>query len=210
MPLGYLRMREFRGVLLTLCVLLATFMGGSIVVPLLLSRRYGYDLTLITYIAAARPVGFSIGSWRTPRLRQRLGPYRTQVLATGMLTVSSTLLVVAAGHHVLPLLVAAFVLTGLAAGTAHTSVLTSVNELAAGADIGIANGVASMVGTIGGAVGVTVLSTMIGDSHAAGPFVASFVVVTSLCAVTVVTSMLSVSRGGRRVERVTAPSSPAR
>ena len=187
-PLHYLRRTDFRLALTTLWLMQATFLGGSIAIPLVLHRRYGYDLTVVAYIAAARPVGFATGSWISPGLARRFGADRVQVFAAVVMTTAGAVLVGAALHRLVPVLVLGFVMGGFGSGMGYTTVLTTINNLSERADIGVTNGIASMMGSIGGATGVTIVSAVIADSADGGPFVTGFLVLATFSAATLLTT----------------------
>jgi MFS family permease len=181
LPIGLVAQRDLGLMFASLGLLQTTFLGASIAIPLLLHRRYGFDLAVIAYLVAVRPVGFAAGSWAAAACRRRFSNLQTQQLAAVIVAVAFVGLAVCSGPRLLAVLLVCHVVGGIGSGLGFTAAMAAVNDLAPPADVGIANGIASMAGTIGGAVGVTVVSALVADADAAATFRGCFLVMAACC-----------------------------
>jgi MFS family permease len=198
-------------------------MGGFIVTPLLVERRFGYGVAATSLAMALRPLCFSVSAPVAGYVAARTGERRAALTGTVLLVASMALFVVAAAADTVGPVFAGLVLSGLAMGTSSPSLVTVVANAVDVHDLGVANAAQQMVAQIGVVAGIQVLSTVQGDSHLAGPFVAAYAVGAVAAVVAVVAAWFvrdagvrTLAVGRRRRDRSTTraaappPSPPAR
>ena len=190
-PLRYLRRRSFSASIANLTLSQSALLGTSVISPLLMQRRYGYSVSITSYIIMVRPAGYSIGAWLSGSLRRRVGAYRLLVLSCIVQAASTLCYALGAARLFLPIIVIGFIMAGLGAGVTQTTLFTSVINSVDVADAGVGNATASMAGSLGVAVGATALAAIVGDSSAARPFVVGFLCAGAIGVISVITAVAS-------------------
>lgn len=222
LPLTFFRRPSFTPSLVAQFSANFAYMGGFIVTPLLVERRFGYGVAATSLAMAFRPLCFSVSAPVAGFVAARTGERRAALTGTVLLVASMVLFVFAAAADAVGPVFAGLVLSGLAMGTSSPSLVTVVANAVDVHDLGVANAAQQMVAQIGVVAGIQVLSTVQGDSHLAGPFVAAYSVGAVAAVVAVigawfvrdagVRTVAGGRRRGRSTRRAAAPppSPPAR
>jgi EmrB/QacA subfamily drug resistance transporter len=189
LPLGFFRQRDFTASLVAQGTINFGYMGGFIITPLLMENRFGFSVAATSLAMVCRPLSNSLASPTGGYLAARIGERPTAVAGTVMVAVSMGLFALAAGAHVVALVFAGLVLSGVGLGGSAPSLITVVANTVDAEDLGVANAAQQMVAMIGAVAGIQVLSTIQGGSEAATPFTAAYLVGGAVTVVGVVASM---------------------
>jgi EmrB/QacA subfamily drug resistance transporter len=176
LPLGFFRRPGFTPSLVAQFWANFAYMGGFIVTPLLVERRFGFSVAATSLAMVCRPLSFSLSAPVAGYVAARTGERRAGLTGTILLALSMGLFVAAAATGQIALVFVALVLSGLGMGTSSPSLVTVVANAVPARDLGVANAAQQMVAQIGNVAGIQVLATVQGDSHLAGPFVAAYAV----------------------------------
>src|SRR5919204_5376259 len=206
MPMRILSIRSLTGATAARALLFAGISTSFFIGVLYLQHAHGYaafDIGL-----AFLPVTVTLGvlsAGITARLMARFGP--RNLLLAGMPTVVGALALfsIADGHTgYFPVLMAAYVLLGLGAGTSFLPLLTISMSQVPIADAGVASGFSNEVMTVGGAIGLAVISTSATSYSLGVPgFQLAFLLAAASVAVglAIVVTILRPSRAARRPHR---------
>jgi MFS family permease len=179
LKLDYFRRRNFTMPLLSAAAMQFAYMGGFVITPALLSRRYGWATGAIALLMMPRPGAFSIASLAGGWLPHRIGFRWPVVLGTIFMSASMILFAFAAptsGALGITLIVGGLVLSGVASGVSQPAIATlAVNSVDEG-DIGIANGMNQQMTFVGIVAGIQTMNVLVGDSDASGRFVSTYLV----------------------------------
>lgn len=191
LPLRYLRRRSFSASIANLTLSQSALLGTSVITPLLMQRRYGYSVSITSYLIIVRPMGYSIGAWLSGGLRRRFGAFKLLVVSCIVQAGSTACYALGSIRLFLPIILIGLITAGLGSGTTQTTLYTAVIDSVDVADAGVGNATASMAGSLGVAVGATALSAIVGDSAASGPFVVAFLLAAAVGVLSVFTALLS-------------------
>lgn len=186
-PLEFLRRRGFLIPNLVVFLTQTGYMGTLVVAPFMLERSFGIvEVSRISAVLIARPLGFSLGAWCGGLMEKRLGG--RAIMLTGAAILSSALAGTGAFAQsgwlagVILLLFA----TGVGLGAIRPAAVTGVANSVDDADLGVATGSMQMLGHIGGATGITIMITVLGPSDSPERFLGVFLLaaaITSMAAV---------------------------
>lgn len=179
LKLDYFRRRNFSLPMLSGAFVQFAYMGGFIITPALLEKRYGWQVGAIALLMIPRPAVFSLASPIGGMLPSRVG-LRAPVVGGSVLMLASMVVFAAATGFVdgtgITLIVIGLVLSGAAAGISQPSIAAlAVNEVDE-ADVGVANGMNQQVMFIGILAGIQTMNVLVGDSAEASRFAATYVV----------------------------------
>jgi EmrB/QacA subfamily drug resistance transporter len=174
LPLGFFRRPSFTPSLVAQFCANFAYMGGFIVTPLLVERRFGYTVAATSLAMVCRPLSFSLSAPVAGYVAARTGERRAAITGTVLLALSMLLFVGAVRLDAIGLVFAGLLLSGLGMGTSSPSLVTVVANAVDEHDLGVANAAQQMVAQIGTVAGIQVLATIQGDSARAGPFVAAY------------------------------------
>lgn len=174
LPLVFFRQRDFTASLVSQAATNFAYMGGFIITPLLMENRFGFSVAATSLAMVCRPLSNSIASPAGGYLAARIGERPAAVAGTFMVAVSMILFAFAASGHLLALVFAGLVLSGIGLGGSAPSLITVVANTVNPEDLGVANAAQQMVAMVGATAGIQVLSTIQGGSEAAGPFSAAY------------------------------------
>jgi EmrB/QacA subfamily drug resistance transporter len=206
MPMRILSIRSLTGATAARALLFAGISTSFFIGVLYLQHAHGY--TAFDTGLAFLPVTVTLGvlsAGITARLMARFGP--RNLLLAGMPTVVAALALfsIADGHTgYFPVLMAAYVLLGLGAGTSFLPLLTISMSQVPIADAGVASGFSNEVMTVGGAIGLAVISTS-ATSYSLGVagYQLGYLLAAASVAVglSIVVTILRPSRAARRPQR---------
>ena len=206
MPMRILSIRSLTGATAARALLFAGISTSFFIGVLYLQHAHGY--TAFDTGLAFLPVTVTLGvlsAGITARLMARFGP--RNLLLAGMPTVVGALALfsIADGHTgYFPVLMAAYVLLGLGAGTSFLPLLTISMSQVPIADAGVASGFSNEVMTVGGAIGLAVISTSATSYSLGVPgYQLAYLLAAASVAVglSIVVTILRPSRAARRPHR---------
>jgi MFS family permease len=179
LKLDYFTRRNFTLPLLSAAAVQFAYMGGFVITPALLSRRYGWSTGAIALLMMPRPGAFSVASLAGGWLPGRIG-FRWPVMF-GAISMSASMIVFAAaapftGVTGITLIVLGLVLSGVAAGVSQPSIAALVVDAVDTEDMGIANGMNQQMTFVGIVAGIQTMNVLIGDSAESGRFVSTYLV----------------------------------
>ncbi len=183
-PLDFLHRRGF--VVPNLVTFLGhmAYMGTLVVAPFMLEGAFGItEVSRISAVLIARPMGFSVGAWCAGRVESRMGG-RT-VMTTGAIIMSAALAgtgaCILAGW--LAAVIALLFVVGVGHGTVRPAAVAGVANSVDDADLGLASGSLQMIGHIGAATGITIMVTLMGSSDSPERFFAIFLLAAAIASV---------------------------
>ena len=152
--LDYFGRRNFTGPLIAQPLAQFAYMGGFLIIPLLLGDVFGLTVRDIALILVARPGAYSLASPLGGRLATAFGQ-RAMIVSGSVLMIASMLTFAgAAMAHSIVLVIVGNLLSGLAMGVASPSYSTTIAEAVEPADLGVANGMGATVMNIGMLTGI--------------------------------------------------------
>jgi len=158
-------------------------MGTLVVAPFMLERSFGIiEVSRISAVLIARPLGFSLGAWCGGLMEKRLGG--RAIMVSGSVILSAALAgtgVFAQSGWLAGVIVLLFA-TGVGLGTIRPAAVTGVANSVDDADLGAATGSMQMLGHIGGATGITIMITVLGPSDSPGRFLGVFLLAAAIAA----------------------------
>lgn len=179
LKLEYFSRRNFTMPLLSAAAVQFAYMGGFVITPALLSRRYGWTTGAIALLMMPRPGAFSIASLAGGWMPSRIGFRWPVVLGAIFMSASMIFFALAApftGPAGISLIVAGLVLSGVASGVSQPSIAALSVDSVDAADIGIANGMNQQMTFVGIVAGIQTMNVLIGDSDASERFVSTYLV----------------------------------
>jgi EmrB/QacA subfamily drug resistance transporter len=174
LQLRYFRRRSFTTPLAASALTQFAYMGGFVVVPLLLDDVYGWTVGGIALIMAPRPGAFSVSAPLGGHLASRWGERRPMLLGAALMIGSMLAFAGSSGGGALALIVVGLVLSGVAAGFIGPSSTAMVAGAVDEADMGIANGMSQQVLFVGIVSGIQVMLVLVGDDPTTGQFSRTF------------------------------------
>ncbi len=166
LPLRYLRERSFTASTTTMLFMQASFIGSFMLAPLMVTRLFGYSVSLTSVVLMTRPIGFAVGAWAAGRHHATRSMRKFQSYGNGLLIIGSVFMVLGPVGRSLWLIEVGLVVTGFSNGYSRTVLSSLVLVAVDHTDVGIATGVLNMTSQLGSAVGTTVMSAIIADSSA--------------------------------------------
>ena len=179
LKLDYFSRRNFTMPLVSAALVQFAYMGGFVITPALLSRRYGWSTGAIALLMMPRPGAFSIASLVGGWMPQRIGFRWPVVLGALFMAASMVAFAVAApvtGGLGIALIVAGLLLSGIASGVSQPSIAALSVDSVDEADMGVANGMNQQMTFAGIVAGIQTMNVLIGDSDASGTFVSTYLV----------------------------------
>jgi MFS family permease len=179
LKLDYFARRNFTMPLLSAAAVQFAYMGGFVITPALLSRRYGWSTGAIALLMMPRPGAFSVASLAGGWLPGRIG-FRWPVMF-GAISMSASMIVFAVaapftGVTGITLIVLGLVLSGVASGVSQPSIAALAVDAVDTADMGIANGMNQQMTFVGIVAGIQTMNVLIGDSADSSRFVMTYLV----------------------------------
>ena len=179
LKLDYFRERNFSLPMVSGALVQFAYMGGFVITPALLERRYGWMVGAIALLMIPRPGVFSIASPIGGMLPGKIG-LKLPVLIGGVLMVASMFSFAVATSFTsgtgIALIVIGLVLSGAAAGLSQPSIVALAVNQVDEADVGVANGMNQQVMFIGILAGMQAMSVLIGDNSDARTFAVTYIV----------------------------------
>lgn len=177
--LEYFGRRNFTLPLASAAAVQFAYMGGFVITPALLTRRYGWSTGAIALLMMPRPGAFSIASLAGGWMPSRIG-FRWPVVF-GALSMGASMVVFAAaapftGGVGIALIVGGLVLSGVASGISQPAIAALAVDSVDDADMGIANGMNQQMTFVGIVAGIQTMNVLIGDSSDGGRFVMTYLV----------------------------------
>ena len=179
LKLEYLHRREFSMPLLSAAAVQFAYMGGFVITPALLSRRYGWTTGAIALLMMPRPGAFSVASLAGGWLPSRIG-FRWPIMI-GALSMAASMIAFAVASPLtgavgIGLIVLGLVLSGVASGISQPSVAAMSVNAVDEADLGIANGMNQQMVFVGIVAGIQTMNVLVGESLDSARFVQTYLV----------------------------------
>ncbi len=179
LKLDYFARRNFTLPLLSAAAVQFAYMGGFVITPALLTRRYGWSTGAIALLMMPRPGAFSLASLAGGWLPGRIG-FRKPVMF-GAVSMAASMIVFAAaapftGAVGITLIVTGLILSGVASGLSQPAIAALAVDAVDDADMGIANGMNQQMTFVGIVAGIQTMNVLIGDSSDSSRFVSTYLV----------------------------------
>lgn len=203
LELRYFGRRNFTGPLIAQPLSQFAYMGGFLIIPLLLGDLFGLGVSEIALILVARPGVYSLASPVGGRLAVRFGQ-RAMILSGSILMVTSMLTFAASVIFTsVVLVIIGNALSGLAMGFASPSFSTTIAGAVDPKDLGVANGMGATVMNIGMLTGIQSMFVLLGDGRASADFqkvfiFGAFVAATGIIGGLIVAPTTATARAARR------------
>lgn len=172
--LRYFRRRNFTAPMVASALMQFAYMGGFVVIPILLSDVYGWAIGATALILAPRPGAFSVSSPIGGYLASRVGDRPPIVAGAVAMVVSMVAFAAASNGGAVALIVIGLVLSGVSAGISQPGVASMVAGSVDPEDLGIANGMSQQMMFVGIVSGIQVMLVALGNDPSAGDFVRTF------------------------------------
>src|SRR5680860_191693 len=176
LPLDFFRHRDFTASLVAQFGANFAYMGGFIITPLLMERRFGFTIAATSLAMTIRPLSNSIASPIGGYVAARVGERPMAIVGTVLIAISMLVFAAGAAWGALALVLLALGLSGVGLGGSAPSLITTVANTVDPSDLGVANAAQQMVAQIGVVAGIQMLSTIQGGSDSSGPFVVAYLV----------------------------------
>lgn len=177
LKLEYFGRRNFTMPLVSAAAVQFAYMGGFVITPALLTRRYGWSTGAIALLMMPRPGAFSVASLAGGWLPRRIG-FRWPVVLGGLSMAASMVFFGAAAPFTGPtgiaLIVGGLILSGVASGISQPAIAALAVDSVDDADMGIANGMNQQMTFVGIVAGIQTMNVLIGDSADADRFVYTY------------------------------------
>ena len=201
LQLRYFRRRKFTAPLLATALCQFAYMGGFVVVPLLLADVYGWSVGATALILAPRPGAFSVIAPVGGRLAARYGE-RMPMVAGGVCMVASMLaFAVSATGSAIILVVAGLTLSGVGAGLLGPPSAAMVAGAVDPEDVGVANGMSQQVLFIGIVAGIQTMLVAVGDDPTTSQYAWTFVFGAGVAALGLLAAVAARASRRARVEQ---------
>jgi predicted MFS family arabinose efflux permease len=174
LKLRYFRRRNFTSPLLSSALTQFAYMGGFVVVPLLLDDVYGWTVAGTALIMAPRPGAFSVSSPLGGYAASRFGERTPIIVGAGLMVASMGAFALASAGGALLLIIAGLVLSGVASGVSAPGYASMVAGAVDSEDLGIANGMSQQMLFIGIVSGIQVMLVLVGDTPSTGQYARTF------------------------------------
>jgi predicted MFS family arabinose efflux permease len=176
LALHYFRRRNFTAPMVSSAATQFAYMGGFVVIPILLDDVYGWAVAAIAFGMVPRPAAFSISSPVGGYLATRYGDRPPIVAGAGAMVIAMTCFGLASQAGRFWLIVVGLILSGLSAGISQPGVMSMVAGAVDPKDLGIANGMGQQMMFIGMVSGIQVMLVMLGENPDDAAFVRTFVI----------------------------------
>jgi MFS family permease len=194
LKLRYFGRRNFVTPLLASSLTQFAYMGGFVVVPLLLHDVYGWTVAGTALILAPRPGAFSVASPLGGWLASRVGERLPMIAGSALMVGSMAAFAVSSGGRGLVFVVAGLVLSGVASGIAAPAYSSMVAGAVDHEDLGIANGMSQQVLYIGIVSGIQIMLVVLGDHPDTSQYARSFVFGAAVAVLGLMAALASVGR----------------
>jgi MFS family permease len=175
LKLRYFARRNFVTPLLASSLTQFAYMGGFVVVPLLLHDVYGWTVAGTALILAPRPGAFSVASPLGGWLASRHGERLPMIAGSALMVGSMAAFAFSSAGGALALVVLGLVLSGVASGIAAPSYSSMVASAVDPDDLGIANGMSQQVLFIGIVSGIQIMLVVVGDRPDTSQYARAFI-----------------------------------
>lgn len=198
LPLDFFRRRNFAIPLVAKFTLHFAYMGGFILVPLLVRFVMGYSLSMASMVMLFRPLFFAAAAPLGGRASTWIGERSVAVIGAFTIVLSMVLFAVGAWAGSISLIILGLSASGAGNGFSQPALVASAANAVSDRDLGIASGTAQMTGQVGGVVGIGILTAIQGASPTADAHIAAFVVGALVAAVGLFAAMFlrSADRSG--------------
>lgn len=175
-PPDFFRRADFSIPLTTFFFQGATYMGGFVLVPLVLRNVYGYAASATAALMLLRTGVFSLSSPFGGWFGGRFGSRTAAVSGMTLLAASMVLFVAGLRVGATVLFGSGLVAQGLGAGTARPSLAASVSNAVPDGDLGIAAALQRMTNQIGNVFGITAMAMLAEETSEASDYETAFAV----------------------------------
>lgn len=173
-PPEFFHRSDFSIPLLTFFFQGATYMGGFVLVPLVLRNVFGYAASATAGLMLLRTGVFSLSSPFGGWFGSRYGSRTAAMTGMTLLAVSMVLFVAGLRAGATALFATGLVAQGLGAGTARPSLAASISNAVPDGDLGIAAALQRMTNQIGNVFGITAMAMLARETSEAGDYELAF------------------------------------
>ena len=175
LPLRYFRRRTFSATIAGMSLVSSSYVGTMVITPLLLQRRFGYDVTGSSNVIMVRPAIVALGAFLSARYLRRYGIRVLQLWSVVVMLSGCVCTVLAVRQNSIVLVIAGLALAGIGNGAGFAAGATSISESVDISDVGVGQGVFSMTTGLFGATSTTIFTSILGASAGRGSFSLVFV-----------------------------------
>ena len=173
-PLEWFRRRNYAGPVVASAMANAAYMGGFILAPQLLQKRYGYTLTAATVFLVVRLIFFSLSSPVGGWLTATRGGRWTCCLGSALVVMAMVSFAAGSLVDAVVLVVLGLALAGAGLGVAGPAYQVSVVGAVPMASLGAATGMFQTLTSLGTAAGIQVLVLAVGEETTGTAFANAF------------------------------------
>lgn len=176
MPLSFFRRRNFTASLSGSFFSGAAYMGGFILVPLLLQSEFGYSIATTSMIMLVRPLSFSVTSPLGGSTATRIGERPVALFGTASIALALLGLGFGTEWSIVAVVIGALILQGIGNGTAQPTLTATLSNSVDESDLGVAAAAQRMAFQVGAAVGITTMTSVYGGTGQASDFLNAYLV----------------------------------
>ena len=176
LPTRHLRHRNFRFPLLSFFMVNGPYMGGLLLLPLVIEDVFGWELASATPLLLLRPGALAVSSPLGGAIATRAGERAAAVVATACILSSMLVFAAAVATTTFLLLPLGLILSGMALGIGGPAHQTAVANAVGDDDLGLGSGLMNTAASLGTVVGSQILLIVLGDGDpfGSGDFVVPF------------------------------------
>jgi len=204
LPLELLGRRNFSATLIAQSFAGATYMGGFVMTPFLMSGIFGWTTSGIALLLLVRPLSYSLSSPVGGQIGSRIGERSGALLGNSILAAAMAVFAVGAATEAVWLIGAALLTQGLGNGIARPSLGAVLANSVDEADLGIASATQRMVRLVGNASGIAVLTAVYAGDPTPESFGVAYLVAFGL-GVVAVAATARIDGRQARADAVTPP-----
>lgn len=207
LPLELLGRRNFSATLIAQALAGATYMGGFVMTPFLMSGIFGWSTSGIALLMVVRPLSYSLSSPVGGHLGARIGERRGALLGTCLLAGAMAAFAAGAFIRAVPLIGLGLLVQGIGNGIARPPLGAVLANSVDESDLGIASATQRMVRLVGNASGIAVLTAVYGGTPTTQSFGTAYLVALGL-GVLAVAATARIDGEEAKAAAITSPPSP--
>lgn len=192
--LDYFRRPTFTAPLVANAANQFAYMGGFVVVPLLLGDRYGYGVGAVALLMAPRPGVFALCSPLGGIITTKLGEGVPMIAASTMMVASMGSFALGSTSAGVAFVVLGLVLSGASAGIGSPAYTTLVANSVDPADLGVATGMNQTMLFVGIVSGIQIMLVVLGEAPDQSRYVLTFLFGAVVAALALCTSTFAARR----------------
>ncbi|MGE0728657.1 MAG: MFS transporter [Acidimicrobiia bacterium] len=192
--LDYFRRPTFTAPLVANAANQFAYMGGFVVVPLLLGDRYGYGVGLVALLMAPRPGAFALCSPLGGIITTKVGEGIPMIAASTMMVTSMGAFALGSTSAGIAFVLLGLVLSGASAGIGSPAYTTLVAGSVDAKDLGVATGMNQTMLFVGIVSGIQIMLVVLGESPDQSRYVWTFLFGAAVAVVGLAASTFAANR----------------